>query len=205
MATYLDKDGNEVEALTPEEAKAQADAAIAAAVAAKEAELKAAHEAAIAAEKAHTKEKLEQFQQANKGIENEKEVIKTLAEQAKQTAEEAKAAIAAAEAEKIATKKEYWIKSIVGNDPELTKKINDNYELINLPASTDAEIAERVQKAVNMAGIGAISAPGSVSFAGAMPTHVAPTEQAAKEHNYNVWKNELGLQDFIPKPSAEQK
>lgn len=201
MKIISEETGEEIEVLTPEEAKAAQDAA----VAAESARLKAEHDAAIAAEKAHTQEKLDQFKRAQGGAEAEKEAAKAAIELAQKTADEAKTAIAAAEAEKIATKKDYWIKSVIGSDPELTKKINDNLAIINLPETTDAEIQAKVQMAINMSGIGSVQNHGGMSFSGAVPpVLVTNNDQSVKEHNYEVWKNELGIADFIPKPSTNK-
>jgi len=192
----VDDQGNEETVFTAEELKAQQDAAVAAEVA----RVKAEHEKAMADKDAHIAEKLDQFKRAQGGAETEKENAKLAIENAQKTADEAKAAIARAEAEKIETKKDYWIKSVVGDDAELAKTIRENFDIINMPSSTDEEIKAKMQKAINMAGIGAVAQPSSsLSFGAAMPPNIVQTESSIKEHNYNVWKNELGLQDFVPK------
>lgn len=194
----LDAEGNEHEVFSPDELKARADAA----VAARETELKAEHEKALADKDAHVAEKLDQFKRGQGSVDTEKEAVKLMAEEAKRTAEEAKAAIAAAEADKISTKRDYWIKSVTGGDPELTKKILENYDILNMPAGTDDEISARVQKAVQASGVSSFSSP-SMSFSGAIPPNFAKTDQSVKEHNYEVWKNELGIQDLIPKKNNQ--
>lgn len=196
MSTKItDDQGNEFEVYTAEELKAQADAA----VAAREAVLKTEHDKVLADKDAHVAQKLAEFQQANKGVDAEKDAVKLLAEDAKRIAEEAKTSIAKAEGEALTVKKNYWIRSIVGDDPELTKKIQDNYDLINLPATNDKEISERVQRAVNMAGIGSVSGPSNISFSGGAAPNTIKTEASVADHNYHVWVNELGLQDYSPK------
>lgn len=191
----VDDEGNEETVFTAEELKAQQEAAIAA----REAELKAEHEKALQEKDEYVKTKLDQFQKAKGGVDSEKEQVKVMAQEAKRIAEEAKAAIESAKASEISVKKDYWIKSVSGGDVELTKKIEEAYALINLPGTTDTEIQERVQKAVNMAGISSMGGYGMPSFSGG----IAPSIPAAKTteflHNHEVWKQELGLSDLVPK------
>ena len=195
MKILSDETGEEIEVLTPEEAKAAQDAAVAAEVT----RLQSEHAKALADKDAHVKEKLDQFQRAQGGVEAKENEAKTLAEEAKKIAEEAKASVASAEAEKIATKKDYFIRSVVAGDPELTSKIHENLKLLTMPEGTDAEIAAKVQKAVQMSGIGSIQTNPGFSFAGGMPSAPQKVDQSVKDHNYEVWKNELQINDLVPK------
>jgi len=190
--TVVDDDGKELTVFTQEEVQAQ--------IAEREAALKAEHDAALAEKEAHQAEKLAQMEKAQSGATKAQKDAQALAEETKKYAEEAKNTVEAAKQEALQTKKSYWIQSVTGGDPELTKKIQENYDLLNMPTTTDAEIQARVQKAVTAAGIGSVANFNSgISFGGAPAANISPTAQSEKEHNYNVWKNELGIADLVPK------
>jgi len=188
MAKVVDDEGKEIEVFTQEELDAQVAA------------LKAQHEAEMKAAKEHQAEKLAEFEKAKAGATAAQKSAEEIANEAKKIAEEAKASIDASKQETLATKKSFWINSVTGGDPELTKKVLENYELLNMPVGTDAEIQARVQKAITATGIGSIANFNqSISYSGAQPANVTPTEKSIKEHNYEVWKNELQIQDLVPK------
>lgn len=162
-------------------------------VAAQNAELEAKYKAELEAKDAHVKEKLEQLNTARSGADKASEEAKRIAEEAKRIAEESQKKIEEANKSAIETKRDYWVKQVAGNDPELTKKIMDAYEIINLPATNDTEIMDRVQKAVNMAGITAIAAP-NVSFGGAQAPNFQKAANAdQKQAEYEAWKKDLSL------------
>ena len=202
MATIIDKDGNEIEVLTAEEAQASA----AAAVAAREAELTAQHEKALADEKAHQAEKLRQLEEARKGAGKAEDEAKRIAEEAQKTANEAKTAIEAAKTETITTKRDYFIRSVTGGDEAMTRKVLENYDLLNMPVGSDTEIQARVQKAIGAAGINSVGSSSfpSMSFAGMGAPAAPAVDQTVKNHNYEVFKNELGIADMIPKPNQNK-
>jgi hypothetical protein len=187
-----DDSGQDLEVFTAEEKTAEIQAAVAAA--------KAEFEKTLADKDAHQAEKLRQLEEARKGATSEKDNATLLAEEAKKIAEEAKASIEVARKESLDTKRDFFIQSVVGGDPELTKKILENYDLLNMPAGNDAEIQARVQKAVGASGISSIRTfNGGMSFGGAMPATAPSNDKSVKDHNYDVFKNELGLGTFIPK------
>ena len=190
---FTDEEGKEITAFTQEEVDAQ--------IVARETALKTEHDAAIAEKEAHQAEKLAQMEKVQAGAAKAEKNAQTLAEETKKYAEEAKATVEASKAEALQTKKAFWIQSVVGGDAELTKKILENYELLGgMPVTNDAEIQARVQKAVNASGIGNVASYNSgISLGGASAANVMPSAQSEKEHNYEVWKNELGITDLVPK------
>ena len=191
--TVVDAEGKELEVFTAEELNAK--------IAEREAVLKTEYEKTLADAKEHQAKKLDEFEKAKAGAIATQKSAEELAAEAKKYAEEAKATVEASKQEALQTKKQYWIQSVVGGDAELTKRINENYELLAaMPASTDAEIQARVQKAIQAAGIGSVASfSQSLSLGGAAPANVTPTEKSIKDHNYEVWKNELQIQDLVPK------
>lgn len=182
--TILNDAGEEVTVFTEEELAQQ--------MSEKEAAIKAEYEAKLAEKDAHVKEKLNEFQQAKKGVDNAQEEVRTMAEEAKRIAEEAKLSIQQAKESELTVRKDFWIQTVTGGDPDLTKKIEDAYGMLNLPAGNDKEIAERVQKAVNLAGIGSISTP-NLSFSGSTPPNFQKANEQTKQAEYEGWKKDLGI------------
>lgn len=158
----------------------------------KEAALKAAHEAAMAEKDAHVKEKLGQFQQATKSAEQLHEEAMAGIAEAKRIAEEAKGSVALAKESELTTKRDFYIQSISGGDVDLTKKLEDAYGIINLPATNDKEILERLQKAVSIAGVTHTSTP-NLSFGGSTPPNFQPSNEATKAAAHEAWKKEFGI------------
>ncbi len=183
--TIVNDEGEEVVVFSQEEIDAQ--------LAEKEAAIKAEYETKLAEKDAHVKDKLDQFQQAKKGVDTAQEEVRAMAEEAKRMAEEAKMSVAQAKEAELATKKDFYIQSVVGGDTDLKKKIEDAYGMLNLPAATDKEIMERVQKAVTLAGISQMSTP-SLSFGGAQAPNFQQAGEQGKEAAYEAWKSELGIQ-----------
>lgn len=197
LKKVIDDAGNEVEmeVFTQDDLNVQ--------IAARELALKAEHEVAIKAEKEHQATKLAEFEQAKKNVGEKEKAAEATAQEAKKIAEEAMSSIQAEKKATQETKKDFIIASVIGENPELKKKILENFDLLaGMPITNDKELSERIQKAVSAAGINSMQnfAP-SMSFggagAGAPPAQM--NDIKIKEHNYDVWKNELGLKDFIPK------
>lgn len=182
--TILNDDGEEVVVFSQEEITAQ--------LAEKEAALKAEFEKTLAEKDAHVKEKLDQFQQAKKTADMTSEEAKIMAAEAKKIAEEAKMSIEQAKQSELTTRKDFWIQTVTGGDPDLTKKIEEAYGIINLPTTNDKEIAERVQKAVALAGISHISSP-NLSFSGSIAPNFQQAGEQTKQAAYEDWKKELGI------------
>jgi len=182
--TIINDNGDEVVVYSQEEIDAQ--------IAAKEAALKAEFEKQLAEKDEHVKLKLDQFQQATKSVDKEKEEVRTMAEEAKRIAEEAKLSVQQSKESELGIRKDFWIQSVAGNDPDLKKKIEDAYSIINLPSGTDKEIAERVQKAVTLAGISQVSTP-SLSFGGAQAPNFQQAGEQSKAAEHEAWKKELGI------------
>lgn len=209
----VDDEGKEIEVFTAEEMQEQ--------LAIREASLKVEHDKIIADKDAHQAEKLKEFEKAKagaKGAETDAKGAEANAlaktEEATKIANEAKTAIETARTNELAAKKNFWIQGAVAGDPELTKRILEKYDLLSgMPSATDAEIMSRVQESVKLAGINTVvgvgggnSFSGGFSFgSGGVPPAGVMTDAKIKEHNYEVWKNELGIQDLIPKKPNDQK
>lgn len=182
--TIINDEGEEVVVYTQEEIAAQ--------LAEKEAAVKAEYEAKLAEKDAHVKEKLDQFQQAKKSTETANQEALAAAAEAKKLAEEAKLAIEKSKETELNTRKEFWIQSVVGTDTELKKKVEEAYNLLNLPAGNDTEIAQRVEKAIALAGITAPITP-SFSFGGAVAPNFQKSNEQQKQADYDAWKKDLGI------------
>ena len=85
------------------------------------------------------------------------------------------------------------ITSVVGTDPELRKRIEDAYGIINLPASSDAEIQARLQAAMTLAGIKSNPINTNLSFSGSFAPNVQASNAEQKQAEYDAWKKELGI------------
>jgi len=161
MAELYDEDGNPVEALTKEET----DAAVA----------KAAEEAK-AAVKAETdtkvKELEEQLQKAKdketnfaklrtktEARENEEVSLKETIASLEKKMEEAKGAGVTTYLD---TVREDEIKALADGDAELEKALRANYDILNMPTTTKAQIQERAKQALRLSsdiGEGKVKAP----------------------------------------------
>lgn len=182
--TIVNDEGEEVVVLTQAEVDAQ--------MAEKEAAMKAEFEKQLAEKDAHVKEKLGQFQQATKSAEQlHAEAMAGIAE-AKRIAEEAKVSVAQSKESELLIKRDFYIQSIAGNDPDLKKKLEDSYSLINMPATTDAEIQERLQKAITLAGVTHASSH-SMSFGGAVAPQANANSQQQRDAAHEEWKRSLNI------------
>lgn len=184
--TIINDEGNEEVVFTQAEIEAQ--------IAEKEAALKAEFEKQLAEKDAHVKEKLDQFQQAKKSVDIEKEEINSKVAEAMRMAEEAKTTVAQARESELNARKEAIIVSLTGNDPVLRKKIEDEYSILSLPASTPEEINARVTKAASMAGINSNNFNHNLSFSGNFAPNVQASRSEQQAAEYEAWKKELGLQ-----------
>ena len=178
--TIINDDGNEVEVFTAEELAAQ------------RVELEEKYKKELADKDAHVQEKLSQLKNKEGGIEAvESEAIKK-AEEAKTLVEELQNKISENEKSKQETIKNFWISQTTGGDEELTKKLQDAYELINIPITSEADIAQRVTLATQMVGIKTIEIP-SNPFIGGVAPQFAASKDAQADATYDSWKKELGL------------
>ena len=182
--TIINDEGNEEVVFTQAELDAQKAAEIEA--------IKAEYEKQLAEKDAHVKEKLDQFQKAKSSIDIEKEEINAKVAEAMRIAEEAKMSVAQSKEAELAAKKTIWVQSVAGNDPELTKKIEEAYGMLNLPATSDAEIQARVQKAVALAGITQMPHQ-NISFSGSYAPNVTAANDQGKQAEYEAWKKELHI------------
>jgi hypothetical protein len=182
-----DDNGDEIEVFTAEEAQAQAE------------KVKAEYEAKLAEKDAHVKEKLDQFQKAKGGIDLEKEEIMKKLEletsQAKQLAEQANLAIAQANKAREDMVKEYWIKSVVGEDADAIAKINSNFEMINLEIKSEEDIKRKVEMATNMAGINKINVPHSPFIGGGYAPN--PAKDPKNNADYQQFLKDTGLDNML--------
>lgn len=97
------------------------------------------------------------------------------------------------------TIKNFIMEQYGGNDPEIKKKLEEGYALINKEIKTDDDIAERMKLAANMVGINSgtksinINAP---MFGGYAPKVTPP--DATKEQDFKDFKEALDLGDILP-------
>lgn len=163
----------------------------------------------IADNEAHLALKLDEFQKGKNATELEKETEKnkTAADiaDARRIAEEAAATVRTTEERRVSGLKKMAIERFVGNDPDLTKKMEEAWAVINIPTVDDTDFMKKAEAAANMSGIN--SAPnimGAMPFGGGMP----PSFQQKKEVNeaeHTRFRDALGdMNDFLAKPN-EQK
>ncbi len=191
--------GAETEAFTADE------------LAAKTKEIEDAAAKKIAENEAHMKEKLDQFQQGKTAAQlaEEEKQGKRDAEiaEAKRLAGEAVAGQVASETRRLETLKKSAIASLVGNDPELTKKMEDAWVLINIDAKEDADFFKKAEMAANMSGInhqGTIG-PGGMSFGGGFAPQVNKKKEV-DEATHSTFRGALpGMDDFLSKPKEDTK
>lgn len=155
----------------------------------------------------HLKTKLDEFQQAKKKVEGKEgeisekeELLNQQIEEIKKIAEEANSKVEQSEKEKIESIKKVISNQLVGNDAEMTKKLEDAYNLINMEAKTTEEIQQRTFLAAKMIGIQTENNIPTVSFGGgAMAPNFTPTEKKQSEEGYKNFISELGLPDVTSK------
>ncbi len=176
--------GEDIEVFSAEEVAQQAE------LKAKEVEEK--YQAELKAKDEHYAEKLDQFVKAKKGIETKDDALEAKLEEIKKIAEEANMKVTQAEASKVETIKNFYLNQTVGGNEELNTKLKEAYDMINMPATNDAEIALRVQMAANMIGVSSVAAP-NISFSGGMAPTFKPADSAKADADYETYKKEFGI------------
>lgn len=180
--------GEDIEVFSAEEVAQQV---------AQEAELKAKeveekYQAELKAKDEHYAEKLDQFVKAKKGIETKDDALEAKLAEIKKIAEEANLKVTLAEADKVETIKNFYLNQTVGGNEELSTKMKQAYDMLNMPATNEAEIALRVQMAANMIGVSSISAP-NMTFSGGMAPTFKPADEKQSEAEYEIYKKEFGI------------
>lgn len=193
MPKIVEIDGEDVTVFTQEEIDAKA-AEVAAAKEAEKAELQKKMEA----DAAHYKTKIDEFANGKKGFdekltEKEKEWNDKL-EATKQTAEETRSALENEKKARLDVVKNVMFEGYVGEDAEGKKKLQEEYDLLNMPASTEDEIKARAIKAARNAGLSnGTSAPNySAPFSGGHAPSFSRNE-GLKETEHNQFLKEVGL------------
>lgn len=164
----------------------------------KQAELeavKAEYEAKLADKEAHVKEKLDQFQKAKGNVEEEKEQIMAKlqqdAEEARRLAEEANSKIAEAEKIKQDSMKNYYMRSLVGDNAEMLQKLEEGYGLINIDTATEEDIKKRVEMAASVVGINTTNRMSAPFVGGGYAPNVGTVQK--NEEDYDQFKKEFGI------------
>lgn len=195
------QDGAEETLYTPEEVQAEADRK----AAEKEAAVKAEYEAKLAEKDEHHKKKLDEFVQGKKGIDEKEKEWNEKIETTKKTADEALTQLQQEKAARLNTVKEFMFEGYGATDPEIKKKLQEEYDLLNMPATTDEEIKARTIKAARNAGL-ASGAPSGFSVP--MGGGYAPTfkrDEGLKDSDHDSFLKETGLGDFGKLPEKNKQ
>ncbi len=180
-----DDAGNEIEVFTAAE------------VAEQKAALEATHKAALEDKEQHVKKKLEEFQTGKTAAELKEKEWESKIEAATRIAEEAKAHGQTESQKRIDELKSYTMEQYGGADPEIKKKLEDAYAIINKDTATDADVVERVRLAAAMSGLtGGVSTVNPGIYGGYAPSVKSANEQGAAA-DYDKFTDALGLSDFI--------
>lgn len=147
---------------------------------------------------AHYKTKIDEFANGKKGFdekltEKEKEWNEKL-EATKQTADETRAALENEKKARLDVVKNVMFEGYVGEDADGKKKLQEEYDLLNMPATTEDEIKARAIKAARNAGLSnSVSAPNySAPFSGGHAPSFSRNE-GLKETEHNQFLKEVGL------------
>lgn len=180
--------------------------------AAKTKEIEDAAAKKIADNEEHMKQKLNEFQQGKTATELEKEAekAKTASEiaEARRIANEAAATVASSEARRLETLKKVAMEKFVGTDPELVKKFEESWALVNFDTKEEADFLKKAEMVANMIGMN--SAPnmgaGGMSFGGAHAPGFQPAKKEMDSAAHQTFRDALpGMNDFLAKPKDEQK
>ncbi len=181
------EDGVEVEAFTAQE------------VAAERTKLETEFNGKLEDKDKYVKSKLDEFVKGGQARDLKDKEWETKLEEAKKLGESGLKAAQDSEQKRQDTIKNFVMEQYGGNDPEIKKKLEEGYGLINKEIKTDDDIAERVKLAANMVGVNAgvksvnINAP---MFGGYAPTVTPPS--AEKEADFKNFKEAMGLDDLLP-------
>jgi hypothetical protein len=155
------------------------------------------------------KEKLDEFQKGKTATQLEQETAETArkasVEAAQKTATEALEFAKGAEQKRLNTIKDSVRQNYVGKDPELTKKFEEAWEIVNFPITKDEDIASKANMVANMIGV---NAGMGMDFTFGGGGHQAPNFQrreGVNETTHKTFRSALpGMDDFL-KPNAEEK
>jgi len=196
-----DDNGNELTVYTAEE------------LASERSKVEEEYKGKLAEKDEHVKKKLDEFMQGKKSVEQ----LSAEAE-AKQKEVDAKIdganklaqdAIAKADAERQARLfaiRDYMFEQYGSTDPEVKKKLLEGWDLANVPMDNEENIKRRVQVAASIAGVNGqvavnpvYGAPFSVGYA----PQFNQKKEGVSDAEHELFKQELGLGNFIPKNKQE--
>jgi len=184
---FENEDGEIGTYYSPEEVEQQKAAAVA--------EAQAEAQRKMAEAEAHYKVKLDEFTKGKRAVDEKESVVEAALAEAKAIAEEAKAEVLNEKNARIAAVKQFMFEQVVGSDKEQQDKLQKSYDLLNMPATTDAEIQERVKMAATLAQVSLQQAvaPTLGAFSGGYaPVMKADTNPNA-EADYQKFKEQVGL------------
>lgn len=189
--TVENDEGKEVQAFTAEELEAE------------KAKIQAEADAKVAAAEAHTKTKLDEFMKGKQGVELKEQEFNAKIEEAKKMSETATAKVEEERQARFGALKNYIFEQYGGNDPETKKKLEEAWDLVNVPITNEDDVKRRVKLSADLAGLS--NGPkmemnyGMPVGGGYAPQFNKPVSDAAANHD--KFLNELGLQD-LKKPQA---
>lgn len=185
-------DGAEVEAFTKEEMEAEKK------------KIQDEANAKIAANEEHLKTKLDDFNKVKSGAELKEQEFNTKIEEAKKISEGAVAKVEEERQARFTALKNYIFEQYGGQDPEVKKKLEEAWELVNVPVTNEEDVKRRVKLSADMAGLSAgpkMEAGYGMPVGGGYAPNFKKVDTDAAV-NHAQFLNELGLQDLMP-PKAQ--
>jgi len=186
MATLYDADGNEVVAMTPEE---------------HEAKLQEELNVKLAEKEEHMKQKLDEFQKGKTSQELKEIERENAIAEANRKAQEAIDSANALKEGHANTVKNFYAEQFAGNDPELRKKLDDAYKIVEagskangLEIKEDKDYATIMAQAAMMAGITGTQEVVSPRFpmGGGMTPNFQPSENEVSDADHQTFLKETG-------------
>lgn len=154
----------------------------------------------------HYKTKIDEFAQAQKGFESKFEAAEKARiaeiEEAKRIAEEAKGQFSISEKNRLEAYQNFLLESRIGSDPALKAKFDEAASILNLPRTTEAEIAAFVEKAVQISGVENVARPAGGymgGFGGGFAPKPAAASEQQSEADYNKFVEAINLKPFMEK------
>lgn len=159
--------------------------------------LKEAHEAALKEKDDHVKNKLAEFQTGKSAQELKDAEREAQIAEAKKKADEAIAMASSAEERRVGSLKNFIMDQYTGGDPELKKKLEEGWGLINKDIVTDADIQERIRLAANAVGLSAPSNPVVITpgFGGGMPPNFQKKNDGVSDDEHKAFRKATGLEE----------
>jgi hypothetical protein len=168
--------------------------------------LKEEYEGKLADKDKYVKEKLNEFIQGKKGLsEKEKELLREkegISEKEREWEERLKAIEEKANlaTEKVSEErqrrydslKEHIFEQYGGRDPELKKKLDAEWDLINIEVTSDEDVKRRAMKAAQNAGLSGGSNKVFTGFSGSYVPE-DKTGEKKKDENYTQFKQAIGV------------